>query len=241
VKIKPATLIPLVASLSLVFPLCSSASELKTDKQKFSYIIGYQIGFNLKREGTEVDIPLLAEAIQEALDGKKPRLTPEEMQATMKAIQQKKVEERKALLEKNEKAGKAFLEANKKKPGVTELPSGLQYKVIKAGSGAQPTINDTVTVNYKGTLINGKQFDSSYDRGQPATFPISGVIKGWQEALPLMKEGAKWEIYVPANLAYGARGAGPDIGPGETLIFEIELLKVEKKDQKNGSTSPDKK
>ncbi len=228
-KLKSASLFPL--ALLLAIPLCASASELKTEKQKFSYIIGYQIGFNLKREGSEVDIPLLSEAIQEALDGKKPRLTQEEMQATMKAIQQRKIEERKTLLEKNEKAGKEFLEANKKKPGVTELPSGLQYKIIKAGTGIQPKIDDTVTVNYKGTLINGKQFDSSYDRGQPATFPISGVIKGWQEALPLMKEGAKWEIYVPSKLAYGARGAGGDIAPGETLIFEIELLKVEKKEK----------
>ncbi len=229
-KFKTASLFPLAVLLAL--PFGSSASELKTEKEKFSYIIGYQIGFNLKREGSEVDISVLSKAIQEALDGKKPKLTQEEMQATMQAIQQRKVEKRKAQLEKNEKAGKAFLEANKKKPGVIELPSGLQYKIIKAGSGAQPKLEDTVTVNYKGTLINGKQFDSSYDRGQPATFPISGVIKGWQEALPLMKEGSKWEIYVPAKLAYGARGAGADIGPGETLIFEIELLKIEKKDEK---------
>ncbi len=229
---KVQTLSLLSLATLLAAPLHGSATELKTETQKFSYIIGYQIGFNLKREGADVDTAVLAEAIQEALSGKKPRLSQEEMQATMKSVQQKKVAERKALLEKNEKAGKEFLAANKKKQGVVELPSGLQYKVIKAGSGAQPTANDTVTVNYKGRLINGKQFDSSYDRGQPATFPLNGVIKGWQEALPLMKEGAKWEIYVPSDLAYGARGAGGDIGPGETLIFDIELLKVEKPDQK---------
>ncbi len=208
------------------------ATELETEKQKVSYIIGYQVGLNLKREGAEVEPSLLAEAIRDALDGAEPKLSREEMQATMKAVQEKKVKEQKAILEKNEKAGQDFLAANKKKQGVVELPSGLQYKVIKAGSGNQPKADDTVSVNYKGTLINGKQFDSSYDRGQPATFPLNGVIQGWQEALQLMKEGAKWEIYVPAKLAYGSRGAGSDIGPGETLIFEVELLEIQKKDKK---------
>ncbi len=229
VKLKLLTVFSLAALTAI--PL-ASAGELKTEKQKLSYIIGYQIGFNLKREGTEIDPSLLSEAVQDALNGTEPKLSKEEMQATMKAVQQRKMQEQKARLEKNEKAGQDFLAANKKKEGVVELPSGLQYKIIKAGSGSQPKADDTVTVNYKGTLITGKQFDSSYDRGQPATFPINGVIQGWQEALQLMKEGAKWEIYVPAKLAYGARGAGSDIGPGETLIFDVELLEIKKKEQK---------
>lgn len=228
-KLKLLTVFSLAALTAV--PL-ASATELKTEKQKLSYIIGYQVGFNLKREGTEIDPSLLAEAVQDALNGAEPKLSREDMQATMKAVQQRKIKEQKAMLEKNEKAGQEFLAANKKKQGVVELPSGLQYKVIKAGTGNQPKADDTVTVNYKGTLINGKQFDSSYDRGQPATFPINGVIQGWQEALQLMKEGGKWEIYVPAKLAYGARGAGSDIGPGETLIFDVELLEIKKKDQK---------
>ena len=228
-KLKLLTVFSLAALTAV--PL-ASATELKTEKQKLSYIIGYQVGFNLKREGTEIDPSLLAEAVQDALNGAEPKLSREDMQATMKAVQQRKIKEQKAMLEKNEEAGQEFLAANKKKQGVVELPSGLQYKVIKAGTGNQPKADDTVTVNYKGTLINGKQFDSSYDRGQPATFPINGVIQGWQEALQLMKEGGKWEIYVPAKLAYGARGAGSDIGPGETLIFDVELLEIKKKDQK---------
>jgi len=229
VKLKLLSVLSL-ATLTAI-PL-AVATELETEKQKVSYIIGYQVGLNLKREGAEVEPSLLAEAIRDALDGAEPKLSREEMQATMKAVQEKKVKEQKAILEKNEKAGQDFLAANKKKQGVVELPSGLQYKVIKAGSGNQPKADDTVSVNYKGTLINGKQFDSSYDRGQPATFPLNGVIQGWQEALQLMKEGAKWEIYVPAKLAYGSRGAGSDIGPGETLIFEVELLEIQKKDKK---------
>ncbi len=228
---KPKILPVLSLAVLTAIPFCASATELKTEKQKLSYIIGYQVGFNLKREGADVDPSLLAEAVQDALNGVEPKLTKEEMQATMKAVQEKKVKEQKALLEQNEKAGQEFLAANKKKEGVVELPSGLQYKILKAGSGDQPKADDTVTVNYKGTLINGKQFDSSYDRGQPATFPLSGVIQGWQEALQLMKEGANWEIYVPAKLAYGSRGAGGDIGPGETLVFNIELLEIQKKDE----------
>jgi len=131
--------------------------------------------------------------------------------------------------EKNKKEGEIFLEANKKKEGVQTLPSGLQYKVLKAGAGKKPTATDTVTVHYRGTLIDGKEFDSSYQRGKPVTFPVNGVIPGWTEALPLMEEGAKWELFIPSNLAYGERGAGRDIGPNATLIFEVELISIEEK------------
>ena len=131
--------------------------------------------------------------------------------------------------EKNKKEGEIFLETNKKKEGVQTLPSGLQYKVLKAGAGKKPTATDTVTVHYRGTLIDGKEFDSSYRRGKPATFPVNGVIPGWTEALQLMEEGAKWELFIPSNLAYGERSAGGDIGPNATLIFEVELISIEQK------------
>jgi FKBP-type peptidyl-prolyl cis-trans isomerase FklB len=132
--------------------------------------------------------------------------------------------------EQNKATGAAFLAANKSKPGVVALPSGLQYKIITTGTGAKPTAEDKVVCNYRGTLIDGKEFDSSYKRGQPATFPVTGVIKGWTEALQLMPVGSKWELYVPSDLAYGDRGAGPDITPGSTLVFEVELLKIEPKE-----------
>jgi FKBP-type peptidyl-prolyl cis-trans isomerase FklB len=130
-------------------------------------------------------------------------------------------------MEKQKQRGEAFLSENKKKEGVKTLPSGLQYKVIKAGTGKKPGLNDTVTVQYRGTLIDGTEFDSSYRRGQPATFPVSGVIPGWTEALPLMEEGAKWQLFIPPNLAYGERGAGGLIGPNAALIFEVELISVQ--------------
>lgn len=199
---------------------------LKTDKQKFSYTAGYQIGQNLKRQNLELDSKAFSQGAQDAIANKPSQLKPEEMQAAVRAQQKKDVEKHEAVAKKNLEAGQAFLEANKKKAGVVALPSGLQYKVITAGKGKQPKSTDTVVAHYRGTLINGTEFDSSYQRNEPATFPVGGVIKGWQEALPLMKEGAKWQIFIPADLAYGPRGAGAAIGPNEALIFDIELLSV---------------
>jgi len=156
-------------------------------------------------------------------------LTDQEIRETMTAFQKDMMAKRQALGEKNKKEGEAFLAENKKKPGVITLPSGLQYKILKAGTGKKPKPTDTVTVNYKGTLIDGTEFDSSYQRGKPATFPLSGIIPGWREALTLMQEGAKWEIYVPPNLAYGERSSGTVIGPNATLIFQIELVSIQEK------------
>jgi len=199
---------------------------LKNQKEKASYIIGMDIGGNLKRQSVDVDPNILAKGVQDALSGAKPLLSNDEIQETMAAFQ-------KEMMEKQKQRGEAFLSENKKKEGVKTLPSGLQYKVIKAGTGKKPKLNETVTVNYRGTLIDGTEFDSSYRRGQPATFPVSGVIPGWTEALPLMQEGAKWQLFVPPNLAYGERGAGGLIGPNATLIFEIELISVqENKEEK---------
>jgi FKBP-type peptidyl-prolyl cis-trans isomerase FklB len=204
-----------------------SDDTVKTDTQKYSYAIGYQIGKNLKNQGlTDVDVKALSQAITDVLKDHKLKLSMNEMQAAFKGMQQKMAAERTAKGEKAKKAGEKFLAANKKKPGVVTLKNGIQYKVITKGNGKKPTINDTVVANYRGTLINGEEFDSSYKRGKPATFPLNGVIKGWQEVLPLMSEGSKWKVFIPSDLAYGERGAGANIGPNETLIFEIELLKV---------------
>ena len=202
------------------------ALDLDTDKKRFSYMIGMQVGQQLKNDNIDLDEAAFMAAVKDALTDAKPQLSQQEMQATLQRVQQQRQAEEQQVGDQNRLEGQKFLAANKSKPGVKELPSGLQYKVIKAGTGATPKATDTVEVDYRGTLINGKEFDSSYSRGQPATFPVNGVIKGWQEALQSMKEGAKWQIYVPAELAYGSRGAGSLIGPNATLIFDVELHKI---------------
>src|SRR4030065_393812 len=179
---------------------------LKNQKEKVSYIIGMDIGGNLKKQSIDIKPNILAKGIQDGLGGAKSLLTDQEMQETMVAFQ-------KELMEKHKKQGEDFLAENKKKEGVKTLPSGLQYKVIKAGTGKTPKLNNTVTTHYRGTLIDGTEFDSSYKRGQPVSFPVSGVIPGWTEALQLMQEGAKWQLFISPHLGYGGRGAGGDIGP----------------------------
>ncbi len=205
-------------------------TALKSEKEKVSYIIGVNIGRNLKAQSIEVDPDLITKGLKDSISGAKLLMTDDEIKATMTAFQQemmqKHEEETKKLAEKNKAEGEKFLAENKKKEGVKVLPSGLQYKVITEGKGKTPKLTDTVTVNYKGTLVDGTEFDSSYKRGQPATFPVNGVIAGWTEALQLMKEGSKWEVFIPANLAYGDKGAGNVIGPNATLIFEVELISV---------------
>lgn len=210
---------------------------LKNQKDKVSYSIGFSIGNNLKNQlksqSIDVNPDVLAKGIKDVFSGTKPLLTEEEVRETVTALQKeimsKQQELIKTLAEKNKKEGEAFLAENKKKDGVTTLPSGLQYKVIQDGTGKTPKATDTVSVNYKGTLIDGTEFDSSYKRGQPASFQVNGVIAGWVEALQLMKEGTKWQLFIPSNLAYGENSAGPDIGPNSVLIFEIELMSVEVK------------
>ncbi|TRZ97701.1 MAG: FKBP-type peptidyl-prolyl cis-trans isomerase [Deltaproteobacteria bacterium] len=204
--------------------------ELKSDKEKISYSIGMDIGGNLKRGAVEVDPDMLAKGLKDSYSGEKTLLTEdqarqaiEDFQKTLKA---KKVETMRINSEKNKADGEKFLAENAKKEGVKSLPSGLQYREITPGKGKSPKATDTVTTHYKGTLIDGTEFDSSYKRGEPATFPVAGVIKGWTEALQLMKEGAKWQLFIPPNLAYGERGAGRDIGPDATLVFEVELISV---------------
>lgn len=205
--------------------------ELKDQKEKVSYSIGLNIGNDFKTQGVEVDTNILLKGMTDALTGAQPMLTEEQIAETLTQLQKDMVAKQEAkakeAAEKNKAAGAAFLEENAKKEGVTTLPSGLQYKVIEEGKGAKPTLESTVTVHYKGTLVDGKEFDSSYARNEPATFPVKGVIPGWTEAMQLMSEGSKWEIVIPSDLAYGERGAGPVIGPNSTLKFEVELIKVQ--------------
>lgn len=201
-------------------------TELQTDEEKFSYAIGFQIAQSLKRQGLEVEQGSLIQAIQDVLSDTPLRLSMTEMQAAVESYRQKQMQQRMAVATKNEEAGQAYMAANKEKKGVTQLESGLQYKVIKKGEGTKPKVDDTVEVHYRGSLISGEEFDSSYARGETATFALNGVIPGWQEALQLMPEGAKWQVIIPPTLAYGAEGAGDRIGPNETLVFEIELISV---------------
>lgn len=210
-----------------------SAAEMaapKTMQEKVSYIIGVNIGRNFARDGVEISPEQVLAGMKDGLSGAKTAISSEESQQIMAAFQQQMMAKQQAAQATAGKAAKAegdtFLAANGKKPGIKTTASGLQYQVVKAGTGKTPKPTDKVTTHYRGTLINGKQFDSSYDRGQPATFPVNGVIAGWTEALQLMKEGAKWKLFIPSDLAYGERGAGADIPPNSTLIFDIELIKV---------------
>jgi FKBP-type peptidyl-prolyl cis-trans isomerase FklB len=212
---------------------CATAqkkTELKTQKDKVSYLIGREIGGNFKKQGVEVNTDILLKGIRDGIAGNKSPLSDEESESVMTAFQNemmgKQAQMQKDLAEKNLKEGKAFLAANAKKEGVKTTPSGLQYKVLVEGNGKTPTATDTVIAHYRGRLIDGTEFDDSYKRGEPLTIPVSGVIKGWTEALQMMKVGSKWQLFIPSELAYGEQGAGQVIGPNETLIFDIELLGI---------------
>ncbi len=214
-----------------------SKTGLKTQKEKLSYTLGYDVGRRMKQNSVEMDTEIFVKALKEGLAGVESALTEEEMRAALQPLQEemkarraeemkKRTEMNKELGEKNKAEGAAFMAENAKKDGVVTLPSGLQYKIIKEGTGKTPKNTDTVEVNYRGTLINGNEFDSSHKRGQPATFGVDKVIKGWTEALQLMKEGSQWTVYIPSELAYGERGAGNMIGPNQFLVFDVELLSV---------------
>ncbi|HXY26639.1 MAG TPA: FKBP-type peptidyl-prolyl cis-trans isomerase [Candidatus Acidoferrum sp.] len=205
---------------------------LTTPKDKLSYAIGASVGKTLKRDEVDIDTAILLRALKDVLADKKLLLTDQEVQSVLNTFQadlRKKQElQAQQLAEKNKNEGEAFLVANKTKEGVVTLPSGLQYKILQDASGPKPTANDTVVVNYRGTLLNGTEFDSSYKRNQPATFGVGQVIKGWTEALQLMPVGSKWQIFIPSNLAYGPRGPAP-IGPNATLVFDVELVAIQPK------------
>jgi FKBP-type peptidyl-prolyl cis-trans isomerase FklB len=210
--------------------LAQNKTAPKTKKEKISYSLGVNIGKNMKMQGIDVDQAFLTQGMKDGLNGAKTAMNENDMDATMSAFQQEMMTKMQAKQkvdgEKNKKAGDAFLTANKNKDGVMTLPSGLQYKILKEGNGAKPTVSQTVKCNYRGTLINGKEFDSSYKRGEPTEFPVGQVIKGWTEALQLMPVGSKWELFIPSDLAYGPNGSGQTIGPNSTLIFEIELISI---------------
>ena len=229
----------LLAILTTLFILllaigCTAADKtpkLESLIDKVSYSIGLNIGKDFKAQNIEVNPDLLARGIKDAISDSKPLLTEEEIQEAVGTFQQERMAEAEAMAkemgEKNLKEGEAFLQENAKREGVVALPSGLQYEVIEEGTGKSPKPGDEVTVHYRGTLVDGTVFDSSYERGEPVTFPVEGVIPGWTEALQLMKEGAKWKLFIPPALAYGERGAGQVIGPNATLLFEVELISVQ--------------
>jgi FKBP-type peptidyl-prolyl cis-trans isomerase FklB len=229
-------MIALVLSVAVVAVGCdqsggaADAGTLKDNKDSISYAIGYDIGKNFTTQGVEVNLAVFTKALEEGLAGTTPKMDEQTsrnvMMAYQRVLQQKQQEKRAAEAAENIEKSTKFLAENKGKPGVIELPSGLQYQVIKEGTGKQPTPEDQVTTNYHGTLMDGSVFDSSRERGEPATFPVKGVIQAWQEILPMMKEGASYKIWAPPALAYGEYGSPPKIAPNSALVFEIDLIKV---------------
>lgn len=221
---KPAVASVLLALMVSSMPVVSANTPaLKTDPEKNGYSVGYDIGRSLRGQVVDVDAAAMARGLKDAMTGATPALAESEIQQRFVALQQ---ESARRIPEKNKKDGEAFLAKNKGAKGVKTTASGLQYKILNVGKGDKPKAEDTVTVHYRGTLIDGTEFDSSYKRGQPATFPVKGVIPGWTEALQLMPAGSKWMLYLPSKLAYGERGAGQQIGPNSVLIFEVELISI---------------
>ena len=213
----------------LVFLTLSAAvhaAEIKTDKQKLSYALGAYFANGVSGQNIDMDVPAFLQAVQDVLNKSDLKMSDEEIQAALKNYQQQLQAKRESAAAANKQAGEKFLADNKTKDGVVTLPSGLEYKVLKQGDGKKPDVNSKVTVNYHGTHIDGRVFDSSYQRGEPITLNLSQTIKGWQEIVPLMNVGSKYQVYIPADLAYGERGAGT-IGPNETLVFDIELLSID--------------
>ena len=228
---KSTVVITVVALLATaVAAVAEEAAAFKSEREKLSYALGVEMANNLKRQAIDVDAALLTEGIRDVLGGGTLRLGENEVRETVMAFQRdlmnKQQEAQKVKAEKAKAEGETFLAANGKKEGVVTLPSGLQYRIVTEGSGASPKATDTVTVHYRGRLTDGTEFDSSYKRNEPTSFPVTGVIPGWTEALQLMKVGSKWELFIPARLAYGDRGAGGVIPPGATLTFEVELLSI---------------
>ncbi len=213
----------------LCLPCLSAHGEgtsLETDTERYSYAIGINFAQSLMRQGAPLDADAIYMAIRDALAGSEPRLSAEAMTAALRSEAQKAGERKREMAATNLRAGEQFMAQNKTKTGVTTLPNGIQYEVLRKGNGAQPTASDTVKVHYAGSLIDGREFDSSKRRGEPATLGVDGVIRGWQEVLPLMRVGSRWLVTIPPDLAYGVNGAGAAIGPNETLVFEIELLDI---------------
>jgi len=214
-------------SAFLFFLPMTVEGQLTSDKEKFSYAVGISVAKSLEQDGLDIELDAFILAIKDVLAGRGPQLSLDEMNAAFQIHQQKQQAGRQMAGTENSKIGQAFLEANKSKPGVVTLSSGLQYKILKEGSGSKPTLESTVTVHYRGTLINGEEFDSSYKKNEPISFGLNGLIQGWQIAMPLMPAGSTWRMFIPGELAYSLRGSPPKIGPNETLIFDIELISVQ--------------
>ena len=233
--VKQVLVVALVIGMLSGGMLFAAGKELKTPSEKLSYTLGMDIGAFLKEVPKEIDLEIFMQGIKDNFKGDTTLITQEEAtqikQEFMKEMQAEGIKKMKELSDKNKKEGEAFLAENKKKKGVITTASGLQYIVLKEGSGTMPKIDDTVKVNYRGTLLDGTEFDSSYTRGQPVTFPLNGVIEGWSEGLRLMKVGGKSRFFIPSELGYGERGAGAQIGPNSVLTFEVELLGIEKVDK----------
>lgn len=230
-----------VAGLSLTTTAFAAALPLTNDTDKLSYSIGVDLGKNFKKQSIDINAQAMTQGMQDGIAGGQLLLTEQQMKDTLNQFQKNLIAKHNAEFgkkaEENKAKGETFLAQNKTKEGVVTLPSGLQYKIITPGTGPKPSKDDTVTVEYKGTLISGDVFDSTEKTGQPATFKVSQVIPGWIEALQLMPTGSTWEIYVPSGLAYGSRSIGGPIGPNETLIFKIHLIEVKKTDAKTSATT----
>ncbi len=232
-----ATLTFVIASAFALNGCNKLMGPLKTDKEKYSYSIGYQFAKNLKGQSVDIDSKALSAAVDDVINGKEPRLKEDEMQKAMQVMYEQRTSKLKSEGDESLKKGQEYLAANKTKEGVKVTASGLQYKIITEGTGAMPVDTDTVVVHYKGTLINGTEFDSSYSRNQPAEFPVNAVIPGWTEALKLFKTGTKAQLVIPSELAYGDKGR-PSIPPNSVLVFEVELLDIKKPE---GAKAEDKK
>lgn len=215
-----------ILAFGLGTAVAAPPTGLSSVQEQYSYVLGFQAATPIVKQGVVLNAKAFTRGAEDAIAGKESRLTPSQAQDAIAALRKEHEAGRKKLAEKNLAASEAFMAKNAKAAGVKSLPSGLQYQVLASGTGPQAKADDTVTVNYRGTLTNGKEFDSSYARGQPATFPVKGVIQGWQEILPMMKAGDKWKVFIPPKLAYGESGAGADIGANEVLVFEIELISV---------------
>lgn len=215
-----------VSIISLISFSAFAAAEVKTDEQKLSYSMGTYFAMGIAQQDIKLDVPAFVQAVEDVLNKSEPKISIQEMQEILTKYKETVAAEETMAIAKNKKAGESFLAENKKKEGVVVTPSGLQYKILTKGSGKKPAAGSNVTVHYKGTLIDGTVFDSSYSRGEAATLSLGQVIKGWQEVVPMMGTGSKWQVYVPADLAYGDRAASEVIGPASTLIFDIELISV---------------
>ncbi len=218
----------LAISIMLISGL-ALAQDVNTEKGKLSYSVGWDIGADIKRRSTEFDVEALITAIRDIVAGTEPKVAPEEMRTLLTALQEKvraeQVEQFRKLSEENQAKSEEFLLANKSKTGIVALPSGVQYRIIVEGDGPRPGLDSKVSVHYRGSKLDGREFDSSFARGTPEEFTVNAVLKGWQEVLPLMKQGSTWQIFVPPELAFGARG-NPPVGPNEALMFDLKLVEV---------------